>query len=70
MSLEDGGLVVVATGEIPCEVGALAADQQLGAFIQADLDIVFDLLDLGARHLCADLRVEIERAALPDGGNP
>src|SRR5207248_5893363 len=39
VSLQDGGFVVVATRQFPGEVVALAADQKLSAFIEADLDI-------------------------------
>src|SRR5947209_3881225 len=69
VSLQDGRFVVVATRELPSEVVALAADQKLSAFIKTDLDIALDLLELGLRHLRADLGLKIERAVLPHRRN-
>ncbi len=68
--LEDGRLVVVAAFELAAEVGTVAADQQLGSFALADLDVARDLLELRGRDLGADLGFAVERMALPDGGDP
>ena len=69
-ALEDGRLEVVAVLELAAEVGALAADQQLGALLLADLDVALDLLELRGRDLRADLCLAVERVALPDRGDP
>src|SRR5947209_2012840 len=58
LSLQDGGLEVVASRQFPIEMVALAANQKLSAFVEADVDVALDLLDLRARHLWPHLRVE------------
>ena len=56
VALEDGRLEVVAALELAAEVRALAADQELRALLEADLDVALDLLELRRRDLRADLR--------------
>src|SRR6266487_2648090 len=70
VSLQDSRLIVIATCEFSGEGIAPAADQKLGTFIKANIDIALDLLDLGTRHLCTDLCIELEWAALLDCRDP
>ena len=67
---EDGRLEVVAVRQIAVEDVAVAADQQLRALVDADLDVVGDLLELVRRDLRADLRRRVERVALADRRDP
>src|SRR5579883_2911857 len=62
ISLQDSGLIIVTTFEFTAEVVAFTADQQFSTFIETNFDIVLDLLNLSARHLCTDLCGGIERA--------
>ena len=51
VALEDGRLEVVAAVQLAAELGAVAADQQLGALLQPDLAVALDLLELRRRDL-------------------
>ena len=66
MALEHGRLEVVAAVELAAEVGALTADEKLGAFLHADLDVARDLLELRGRDLRAEHACRVERMALSD----
>ena len=70
VALEDRRLEVVAARQLAVEHVPLAADQQLGALLEADLDVALDLLELRGRHLGADLRLGVEWMALLDRGDP
>jgi hypothetical protein len=61
--LEHGRLVEVAAGEVAADVGSLAADEHLGTFLPAVVDVRADLLRLLRRHLRADHRRRVERVA-------
>ena len=69
-ALEHGRLVVVAVGQLTVEHVALAADQDLGALLAADLHVALDLLELRGRDLRSDHRGRVQRAALRDRLDP
>lgn len=62
LAFEHRRLEVVAVFQLSTEMRPLTADQKLGALVDADADVVLDLLELGGRDLQPDLRVEVERA--------
>jgi len=66
---EDGGLNVVAIGQITFEVKLLAAGEALCAFCFTDGDVLEDLLLLILRGLWAHLRGWVERVANLDLGD-
>src|SRR5271165_126668 len=62
--LEHGRLYVVSAGQFPGQAVALAADQDFGAFLLADVDVGENLLQLLGRSLSANHHCGIERVAL------
>ena len=67
LPLKIGRLDVVAAVEVTAKLGALAAGQDLRAFLLADVDVGQDLLELVVGGLRADHRVGVQRVALLDG---
>ena len=67
VALEDGRLDVEAVLEVAVERGALAAGEDLGAFLPADVEVGEDLFDLLGGGLRADHGGAVERVALLDG---
>ena len=63
---EDGRLDVEALRQLAAQVGPLAAGQDLGALLLADVDVGEDLLQLVVGGLRADHGRRIERIALLD----
>ena len=53
MALEQRRLDVVAVLQVTAEVGPLAADQQFGAFLPAEIEVVKDVGRLAAEFQCA-----------------
>ncbi|MNV57897.1 hypothetical protein D3C71_1502490 [compost metagenome] len=66
VALEHRGLHVEAAGQLAIEGGLLTADQDLGPFLPADVEVGQDLLQLLGGGLRADHGVGIERIALLD----
>jgi hypothetical protein len=67
LALEDSRLDVVPAGQLPAEVRLLAADQDPGAFLPADVDVGEDLLQLVVAGLRADHGGGVQRVALRHG---
>ena len=63
VTLEHRRRDVVALLHVAAEPDALAAGQELGAFLLADVDVAEDLLELVVRRLRAELGVGVERIA-------
>src|SRR3984957_17514890 len=67
VALEHGGLDGIAARILAFEHVALAANEDLGAFLPADVEVGQDLLHLLGGSLSADHGGGIKRAALRDG---
>jgi len=65
---EDGGLHVVAAGQVAAEVDPLAAqhDPRALGLADVDVDVDVDLLQLIGAGLSADHRLAVQRVALPN----
>ena len=66
VAVEHGRLDVEAVVQLAAQRGPLAADQHLGAFLLADVDVGEDLLELVVGGLGADHGRGLERVALLD----
>ena len=66
VAFEDGGLDVVAAGQVAGQFGPGAAGEDLGALLLSDVDVGEDLLQLVVGGLGAELGVGVQRVALDD----
>ena len=69
VALEQRGLHVVATGQIPGLLRLRTTDQDLGAFLLAQIEVGQDLGQLLIGGLSANHGVAVERVALNDGSH-
>ncbi len=69
MALENRRLDIIAAGQVTRQMVLLAANENFGALLPADVEVGEDLLQLFRRGLRADHCCRIERVALNDGGN-